>query len=56
MKKAVPPLLLALLVASPALARTHQHRHHQTNPGAYGYVNRAPAAPTYGNDLPFAPF
>jgi len=55
MKKTVTlSVLLALLIASPALARPHQHR--QTNPNTYGYVDRTYAAPTYSNEVPWAPF
>ena len=54
MKKTFLSVMLALLIASPALARTHHHQHRQTNGSAYGYVDRTHAAPTY--DVPFAPF
>jgi hypothetical protein len=47
-------VVLALLIASPALARAHQHRH--TKPAPYGYVDPHHTPPTYSNDVPFAPF
>lgn len=53
-KTAALPVILALLIAAPALARTHQHR--PTNPTAYGYVARTHQAPTYSNHVPWAPF
>jgi hypothetical protein len=53
-KTAALSVVLAVLIASPALARTHQQR--QTNPSAYGYVDPPYAAPTYGNEVPWAPF
>ena len=48
------PVVLALLIASPALARTHHQQ--QTNPGANGSVERTYAPPSYGNEVPWAPF
>ena len=53
-KTAALSVILGLLIASPALARTHQHR--QSNPGAYGNVERTYIAPTYSNEVPWAPF
>ena len=53
-KTAALSVVLALLIASPALARAHQHRH--TNLGTHGYVDPHRSAPTYSNDVPFAPF
>lgn len=53
-KTAALSFVLALLIASPVLARTHQHR--QTNPRAYGHVERTYTAPTYNNEVPWAPF
>ena len=51
-------VVLALLAATPALART---RHHQSSPPASSYVGStygAPAytVPAYPNEVPFAPF
>lgn len=54
MKKAALSIVLALLIASPALARAHQHRN--TNVGTHRYVDPHHSAPTYSNDVPFAPF
>jgi hypothetical protein len=47
-------VVLALLAATPALARAH----HQRSNATYGYVASpyVPAAPTYRDDVPFAPF
>ena len=53
-KAAVLSIALALLIASPAVARTHHHR--QTNHTAYGEAKRAYVAPTYSNEVPWAPF
>jgi hypothetical protein len=58
-KTAILSAVLALLIASPALARTHHH--YQSHATAYGYAGstyRAPTyvAPTYPNEVPFAPF
>jgi hypothetical protein len=55
-KTAALSIALALLIISPALARTHHHQHQKNSPGAYGHVDRGYAAPTYSNDVPFAPF
>jgi hypothetical protein len=58
-KTATLSVVLALLIASPALARTHHHRQSKATP--YGYVGStysAPAypTPTYPNEVPWAPF
>jgi hypothetical protein len=47
-------VVLTLLIASPALARSHEHR--PANPAASGYVDPPYAPPTYGNEVPWAPF
>jgi hypothetical protein len=52
-------VVLALLIASPALARTHHHRQSKATP--YGYVGSTYSAPTYPtptypNEVPWAPF
>jgi hypothetical protein len=47
-------VVLALLIASPALARTHHHR--QPDPTSYGNTERNYVPPPYSNEVPFAPF
>ena len=56
-KTAILSIVLALLAATPALARTH-HQQKRVNAAAYGYVASpyVPAAPTYRDEVPFAPF
>jgi hypothetical protein len=59
MKTATLSVVLALLIASPALARTqHHHRSNATPSGTVTQTYGASAyqAPAYPNEVPFAPF
>jgi hypothetical protein len=53
-KTAALSVVLALLLAAPALARTRHHQH--PAPQTYGHVQAPYGAPTYANEIPFAPF
>ena len=57
MKKTAAALsvALAVLAATPALARSH-HAQQKSDPPGYGLVEQGTPFPQYRNEVPFAPF